>query len=99
MESAAVRIRPVTTRPATNPAMTSTNDNVRRRTISSLRRLADVDSPRAAARGLGNRDRENAVFEIGSHRVDIDRFRKREGAREMAMAALDAMKLLGRDVA
>ena len=49
-----------------------------------------------AVAGLGNRHRQNAILQIGGHASDVDRFGQREGAREAAVAALDAMKLLAR---
>src|SRR3954470_17575977 len=96
-ESAAVCIRPVTTRPATNPATTKTKDRVSRRIMSSA--SGDVDAPRAAVARLGYRDGENAVLQIGADRVDGNRLGQREGAGEAAMSAFDAVILLARNVA
>ena len=51
------------------------------------------------SRRLRDRDGQDAVLEIGGDRVDVDRFGQREGAREAAVAALDAVVLLARHVA
>src|SRR5206468_2337014 len=82
-ESAAVRIRPVTTRPATKPATISVSDSVKRLAMAS----ADRDAPRGPFLRLGNRDGQHAVLEVGLDAVDVDRFRQREPAREAAVAA------------
>src|SRR5262245_30224387 len=85
-ESAAVRIRPVTTRPATNPATMKVTGRRRRLSISG-----DVDPARAVVGGLRDRHREHAVLQIGRDALDVDRLGQREGARETPVAALDAM--------
>src|SRR6476646_3582713 len=54
LDSAAVRQRPVTTRPATNPATISISDRVMRRNMAGA--SADVDAPRAAIARLRDRD-------------------------------------------
>src|SRR6266850_2705086 len=93
-ESAAVRIRPVTTSPAMKPAITKTNERTKRRTISR-----NVDAACASLVRLWNRHAEDAVFQIRGDAVDVDRLRQREGALEAAVSAFDAMELLARKVA
>jgi len=58
---------------------------------------AHVDSTGAAIARLGDRDRQDAVLEIGGDGVDLDDVGERKGAREAAVAALDAVVLLARD--
>src|SRR5689334_15611588 len=104
-ESAALRMRPVMTRPPTKPAATSVSESISLRTIETLESellnlnsLADVDSPRPSIADLGHRHGQDAVFEIGGDRADVNRLGQREGAREAAVAALHAMVLLARDL-
>src|SRR5207247_9978793 len=84
---AVVRARPVTTRPATNPAATSASDSVRFRPIIGS---AHGDATRAPIGGLRQDHGEHAVFEIGLHRLDVNRLGQREAAREAAVAEVDA---------
>src|SRR5580765_3152571 len=88
-------MRPVMTRPATNPATMSITERVRRRNITIV--SAHVDSTGAAIARLGDRDRQNAVLEIGGDGVDLDDLGQRKGARKAAVAALDAVVLLARN--
>src|SRR5688572_7815230 len=137
-ESVAVRMRPVRTRPAMNPARSRTQEsnslrimalqmadsgvqidckrpvdhhsaiqsgigNLKSRSVRSAMSCQscvarDVDSPRAAAAGFRQRQREESLDEIGRHAFDIDRFGEDEGARETPVAALDAMVLLAGDL-
>jgi hypothetical protein len=104
--SVAIRIRPLTTSPALKPATNRSVESDRRLNMDTLAPLpglhhgllSHIDVTHAAVRRLRDRDREDAVLEIGRHVLDLDRFRQREGAREAAVATLDAMKLLTRDV-
>src|SRR5262245_179094 len=66
-DSDALRMRPVSTRPATKP--------VTSRTAAGTNRFigcesGDVHASRAAVAGLRHRDREQAVLEIGRDAVD-----------------------------
>src|SRR5262249_38961277 len=87
----AARTPPVTSTPPTKPANTRTIERPNRFPIV---KLADVDATGGAIPRLGNRDGQDPVFQVGGHGSDVDRFRKREAAREAAVAALDAMVLL-----
>jgi hypothetical protein len=63
------------------------------------RALAHIDPSQLAIAGLGNRHRQDPVLQIGRHMVDIDRFGQSKRPGKSAVSALDAMKLLARDVA
>src|SRR5262245_24386583 len=89
-ESDAVRILPVITSPAVNPATTKARATSARRSMD----LGDVDAARSPAAGLWNRHGQETVLEISGHAFDVDRFRQHEGARESAVAAFHAVKLL-----
>ena len=58
-----------------------------------------VDAACAAVGGFRDRDRQDTVFQIGRHALDVDRLGQHEGARKAAVSAFDAMKLLAGDLA
>jgi hypothetical protein len=81
--------------PPMNPAETSTIDSIKRRSMAS----AYVDAARAAVSRFRDRHRQDAVLQIGGDVRNVDALGQREGAREAAVAALDAVILLARDLA
>src|SRR5437773_2118825 len=98
---AAARTQPVATSPPKNPAATSMMDSASRRTmrLPGVGSLTDDDPARGTIAGFGYRDREHAVLQVRGHAIDVDRLRQREGAREAAVSALDAVELLARNLA
>src|SRR5689334_19087547 len=81
-DSDAVRIRPVTTRPATKPAAIRMIGKSRPRSPRVM--STDVDSARPPLVRFRNGDRQHAVLQVGGDGVDVNRLRQREGAREAA---------------
>src|SRR5580765_383399 len=92
-DGAAIRIRPVTTRPAAKPATISVAESKRRLNISR-----NVDVSRTAPK-LRHRHRQDTILQIGMDGLHRDRFRQSEGARELAVTALDAVIALARNFA
>src|SRR5436190_24236188 len=59
----------------------------------------DGNTPDRPRRGFRNGDGEDAVFQVGFDAFHLDRLGERERPRETAVAALDAMILLARNLA
>src|SRR5438552_3522512 len=92
LESVTLRTRPPTRSPTRKPTRRLTR--TKRRTMW----LRHVDLARGPVAGFRDRDGEDAVLEIRGDPVDVNRLGQREGAREMAVSAFDAVVLLARDV-
>ena len=99
--SSAVRIRPVSTRPATNPTTRKTVARVRRLSMDDTwatgRRsrvsLLHVNLARGRRRNLGQRDGQHSVGEIGRDVLDVNPVGELERARERSVAPLDLMEV------